>query len=133
MVSRPTPPATGCRTTASRRLLKTGKRACGSALFRGWGGSRTGRLPLYTTRDGLPGNDISVIRECRDGSLWVSSTGGINLLREGALTTFAIPFDQAENVINDILEDREGNLWLGTGVSGIMRLKKRQLTVFAKE
>ncbi|MGA2869282.1 MAG: two-component regulator propeller domain-containing protein, partial [Verrucomicrobiota bacterium] len=63
------------------------------------------------------------------GTLWIGTTGGgLSRLQNGniATNTYTMREGLLDNTISQILEDDEGNLWLG-GDRGIIRVKKRDL------
>ncbi len=69
----------------------------------------------FTTADGLPDNNISCIMVNRSGELLL----GFDQLRLGTLNTqthgyksLDLPFSQWKGIINDIILDPDGNIWL---------------------
>lgn len=65
----------------------------------------------------LCNNDILAIRECADGNLWVGTAGGgLNRFDRKSETFehYTVEDGLPNNVINGILEDRAGNLWLSS-------------------
>ncbi|MCP4219628.1 MAG: response regulator [bacterium] len=87
------------------------------------GGSR-GRAEFFTAQKGLSINVVSDIFEDREGSLWLSTTLGINRLRDGKVTTFKEEHGLANNLIWCLLEDENEDLWLGTNNKGIIKAEK---------
>ena len=70
---------------------------------------------VFTTRDGLPNNDIFSIREAANGDLLIGTRGGLARMHGGHFTTF-VPHDPlARTNVYDALEDGEGRVWLATG------------------
>lgn len=119
------------RTYAARDGLAHGRVNCmhqdrlGYLWFGTWEGlSRfDGRAFVsYGVADGLPNPFIDCIAEDADGRLWVGTLGGgFARLRERRATdaplfeAFTVaPTPRADDVV-DLLFDREGRLWLGTG------------------
>jgi signal transduction histidine kinase/ligand-binding sensor domain-containing protein len=84
---------------------------------------------VYTTRDGLPNNEILSIRETANGELLVGTRGGLALMRGGAFKNF-IPNDKYSRVIVfDALEDAAGKIWVATaGGVGVLRDGKLDLS-----
>lgn len=84
---------------------------------------------------GISGNVITDLLEDSQGVLWIAtSDGGItrydyrlapNLqfrqYKHSAADSNSIP----DNIVNDILEDQDGNLWLATGRFSIIRFNKK--------
>ncbi len=54
------------------------------------------------------------------GNLWVGTTAGLILYREGRETIFSAPDALPDNQVSAVLEDSEHNLWFGTG-NGLVR------------
>jgi signal transduction histidine kinase/ligand-binding sensor domain-containing protein len=81
---------------------------------------------LYTTRDGLPNNEVFSIRETRDGDLLIGTRGGLLRLHDGRFTRF-VPNDPLSRIlIFDALEDSAGRVWLAGGF-GLGQLRGQQL------
>lgn len=79
----------------------------------------------YTTRDGLSSNDVFCLWQSpRDGTIWVgTSEGSLQWLEGGRFKTFPLP---SHGYILFILEDRAGNMWLGTR-HGLVQIRDRQV------
>jgi ligand-binding sensor domain-containing protein/signal transduction histidine kinase len=77
--------------------------------------------------------NISLLDVDRDGNVWIGTLSqGLIRLRDGALTAFHAPSVLPDNAVLAMLEDRERNLWIGTG-DGLLRLSKTRVkTVTAK-
>jgi signal transduction histidine kinase/ligand-binding sensor domain-containing protein/DNA-binding response OmpR family regulator len=83
------------------------------------------KLNVYTTKQGLSGNIVGSLYQSKDGSLWVSTEGGLDRLKGGKITTYTSrqglpagpqrPGYGSSVIVRAIVEDKEGNLWLGTG------------------
>ena len=58
-----------------------------------------------------------VLLATRDGALWIGTQAGLAKLQNGRLTTFA-ELDGA--IINGLLEDREGTVWVSVQARGIV-------------
>jgi len=80
----------------------------GLMLFEG------GQRRLFTTRDGLPDNDVYQIREARNGDLLVATRGGLARMEGTRFRNFPTPDPLGRKGLFDALEDRQGRLWLAT-------------------
>jgi signal transduction histidine kinase len=80
----------------------------------------------YTTADGLPNNDIKVLRETRDGALWVGTYGGLAQLKNGTFTRWGSADGLPSERIRALYEDADGVLWIGTYESGLSRFHNGQ-------
>lgn len=98
-----------------RALLHT---AAGDDL---WAGTPSGlaRLSggawkLFTTRDGLPSDDVQALCEGRDGTVWVGTSKGLARYRDGAFNTYTTRDGLPSDDVQAVFEDREGTLRVGT-------------------
>jgi signal transduction histidine kinase/ligand-binding sensor domain-containing protein len=87
----------------------------------------------YTTRDGLPNNEIFSIREASNGDLLIGARGGMVRMHDGRFTTF-VPNDPLERLnVFDAIEDAEKRIWLATP-GGLAELTPNgSRTVFTSE
>jgi signal transduction histidine kinase/ligand-binding sensor domain-containing protein len=108
-----------------------------------WFGSRTGLFKLaggtvtaYTTKDGLPGDDVKIIYEDRQGRLWIGTYGGLALLKSAAngsvpsFTSYTTKDGLGSDRVRAIGEDADGVLWIGTYDGGLSRLKDGRITTY---
>lgn len=115
-------------------LLATGD----GAVWAGLWSDLTGPGWLARTKDGgferfdLPGDGwgrVSALAEDRDGSLLVayehSEEKRFSLVRwsDGAFETIAVPEEHASSAAASIAVSKDGALWFGTNLSGVLRLK----------
>jgi ligand-binding sensor domain-containing protein/two-component sensor histidine kinase len=66
---------------------------------------------LYTTRDGLPSNEMFALRDARDGDLLIATRGGVSRLHQGRFLNYSVPDPVGRTVVYDVLEDTRGHLW----------------------
>lgn len=88
---------------------------------------------IYTTKDGLPENNIPSLFIARDGKLWTISTGGISGLLPGKDERFhtftkenGLPEEEGLSCLG---EDIDGNLWIGS-VTGAIKLARSGFTTY---
>jgi ligand-binding sensor domain-containing protein/signal transduction histidine kinase len=75
-----------------------------------------------------PEASISVLRESRDGTLWIGTLGeGLLKYRNGKLQTFRWPGILPDNSVSAIYEDHDQNVWVGTQ-DGLMLMGRTALT-----
>src|SRR4051812_40922554 len=80
-----------------------------------------GAWSLYTTAQGLAGDDVLYAYESRDGAIWLATSSGLSRFREGSFSNFTSREGLAGDSAQVIFEDREGALWVGTD-EGLSRL-----------
>lgn len=77
----------------------------------------------YTTKDGLPGNDVKIIYQDRSGRLWIGTYGGLAQFKDGKFISYTAADGLAGNRVRTIYEDADGSLWLGTYDDGLSRFR----------
>ncbi len=81
---------------------------------------KDGNYRTYTQDDGMLSNYMRTVYEMEDGTIAVSVTGGVQLLRNGRIEQ---SFDESNGIpttsILSLSEDHEGRLLLGTNGRGI--------------
>jgi len=70
---------------------------------------------VYTTRDGLPNNEVFSIREARNGDLLIAARDGMARMHDGKFTRFKPKDPLARFTVFDVMEDSAGRTWLATG------------------
>jgi signal transduction histidine kinase/ligand-binding sensor domain-containing protein len=83
---------------------------------------------VYTTRDGLPNNEIFSIRQAANGDLLIGARGGMARMHDGKFTTFVPPDPLARLTIFDTLEDTAGRIWMATP-GGLGELSGKQFRI----
>lgn len=90
-----------------------------------------GTVTTYSTLDGVPGGNVSVIHEDRAGHLVVGTERGIAVFdgqRFSSLSERGLP----ESGYVSIIEDERGFVWLAAGI-GLLRLSPGELDRVARE
>ena len=77
----------------------------------------------YTTKEGLPLDDVRVIYEDRQGNLWIGTSGSLTRFEYGKFISYAMPEGAARSHIRCIYEDADGTLWIGTYDDGLSRFR----------
>lgn len=81
--------------------------------------------------DGLSNSDILAVLEGSDGKVWIGSKNGLDCwdVEQNSFTSFAEKFKKFDLPyvpwVGSLLEDSEGNIWLGTAWNGVFILDKR--------
>jgi diguanylate cyclase (GGDEF)-like protein len=89
--------------------------------------SRTLSQPVPTSD--LSDPEVTAIAPGPGGAMWIATNNGLNLVREGQATQRIMPVANdpgslAPAVINSLLTDRQGRLWVGNN-AGIQILERR--------
>jgi len=93
----------------------------------------SGKGFTWTMEEGLPSNVIWTIAETRDRAIWVGTPRGLARIFDGHVTSFADLDGYPAFGIRAILEDRHGNLWLGSSREGLWRLRGSEVKRFTRE
>ena len=92
-----------------------------------------GKMTVYTTADGLSGNETRTIHEDRDGNLWFGSEGGLAKWQAGKFVAFEGQEKFANDRIRTIHEEQDGTFWIGTYDNGLRRLQQGKFTAYKIE
>src|SRR5215467_15966908 len=88
--------------------------------------TRAERLPLksYTAADGLAHYNVQrIVRDSR-GFLWFCTFEGLSRFDGYGFTNYGLEHGLPSQVINDLLETREGEYWVATG-AGLCRFNPK--------
>ena len=103
--------------------------ACGSARREPAScNGRDGVYKRFTTKDGLPGDQVRALAEDRDGNLWVGTNQGLGRLTGGRWSHLGIAQGLSSNLVRAVFEDASGNLWIGFYGGGLSRLRDGEFT-----
>ena len=85
-------------------------------------------VPLANT----PKGELRTLYEANDGTLWASFTTpfAVYQIKNNGLSPYPM---KVKSDLRSMMEDREGNLWVGTDGGGLLRLKKKKLTTLTVE
>ena len=86
---------------------------------------QNGKFTVFRAgENSLPGDDISCLFVDQVGDLWVGTLGhGLARRHDGKWSRFSTRDGLASNSIGFIIEDDDGNLWIGSN-AGLMRIPK---------
>ena len=88
----------------------------------------------FTVKEGLPANQTEMVRQTRDGSVFVFCPGGgLARIKSGVVTAFTqkdgLPSPYGAVYGNSMFESKDGSLWMGTE-GGLSRWRDGKITVF---
>ena len=92
-----------------------------------WYSVQTWRQP-----QGLPQNTVQVLRQTRDGYIWVGTKGNLARFDGVRFTTYDDSDKQqlTENEVWGLDEDDDGSLWIATLGGGLSHLKDGRFTTY---
>lgn len=93
---------------------------------------RNGVLSHFLLSPGLS-NNITVLVEDRDGNLLAGSEEGLIRWRDGDFECLSEEHGLASGYISSLLEDAEGNLWVGAFDGGLTQVRVENITALTKE
>ena len=88
-----------------------------------------GRADTFAKSDGLSGDIICSLFEDREGSIWVSTSVGLDRFREFPVRTYSTTQGLSSDAVTSLVAAKDGSLWLGA-VDGLTRWKDGQITIF---
>jgi len=92
---------------------------------------RTDGVPSFVT-NGLLSIHVAALHLDNENTLWIGTDGGgLNRWKNGNMAGFTTRQGLGDDIISQILEDDDGNLWLGCN-RGIFRVRKSELNELAE-
>ena len=92
-----------------------------------------GKVTEFTTRDGLPSDDIKNIFQAASGDLWIGTLGGLARFENGKFQAYTEQNGLPGNHIRAIYEDVEGLLWIGTYDGGLCLFRNGKFSKITTE
>jgi ligand-binding sensor domain-containing protein len=88
-------------------------------LFVGHRGGGLGRFHrgvfrAYSSDDGLPDSDATVVLPDRGGASWIGTPTGLNILRDGRITALGAASGLPRSAVTSLALGRTGILWVGS-------------------
>lgn len=82
-----------------------------------------GVMKMFTTKDGLPSNDVKSIIEEPGGRIWIGTFGGVTSWQDGVFKSWTERDGLPGGVVRALYSDKDGVLWIGTYDGGLGRYK----------
>ena len=90
---------------------------------------RDGKILFWTQVSGLTGNKVRVATEVSDGSLYIGTTTGLNIVSpSGTISTYRLKDGIPNEYIMCITEMADGSVWVGTDGGGIFVLRNGKIS-----
>lgn len=68
--------------------------------------------------------------EDRDGALWLAASGNLYRMKDGQVKTYTAKDGVPQSLVTELLQDRQGHLWIGTKNQGLYRLSGNRFTCY---
>jgi signal transduction histidine kinase/ligand-binding sensor domain-containing protein len=88
------------------------------------------RFMHLTTADGLPGPNVEMVFQDREGTHWAPTDGGLARLTARPLTSYSAADGLETNNTYVVYEDRRGDIWIG-GWAGLTRYRDGRFEAMA--
>ena len=100
--------------------------------------AKTPPKKVYTTADGLAGNEIFMLFEDSRGDIWITVSGTHKMSRLDRQFDRIVSYDETDglppyNGSVSFSEDRAGNVWLGFYFGGIARFRNGKFDTFSEK
>jgi PAS domain S-box-containing protein len=85
----------------------------------------------YGVSDGLSGNSVGSLYEDREGNIWMTTDGGLDMFRDTALISYTTRQGVSDSDFHSVLALRNGAVWIGTGSAlNILRKQDGKTLIF---
>lgn len=100
-----------------------------------------GKFVNYTVNEGLCHDRISFLLIDKARTMWIGTWGGVCLFDGESFSEFRLPvpdiippsYQETEEWITEIMEDKKGNIWFGRSGYAVCRYDGKSFTHFTKE
>ena len=77
----------------------------------------------YTTRDGLPGNHVSMLHFSKQGELWIGTNNGLAQMKNGKFVKITTDDGLFANTVFSMAASPKGDIWVGS-FGGVAHINK---------
>lgn len=93
---------------------------------------KDGKLTFFNENNGLPSKDFWDFYIDRKDNLWVSSYDGLSIWDDSVFVSFNVITETKDIQISNILQDNEGNYWIGTRSKGLLKIRPSIISTISK-
>jgi signal transduction histidine kinase/ligand-binding sensor domain-containing protein len=86
-----------------------------------------GKADHFRAVNGLSGDSVLTFFQDREGNLWVTTNGGVDLFRNTSITSFSTQEGVSSTEVRSVLAARDGSLWIG-GRGSLDNLRNGEFT-----
>src|ERR1019366_5771637 len=87
-----------------------------------------GQVSSFLSADGLTDSRVLSLFEDREGSLWVGTASGLDRFRDTKLTTYTVAEKLPSNQAQNIIETRDGSVYVTCRAGGLARFFHGEVT-----
>jgi ligand-binding sensor domain-containing protein/signal transduction histidine kinase len=89
-----------------------------------------GEVAWYTRSDGLADTYVSALQAMPDGRIWMATPGGLTRFDGRRFHVYPTSRALGDHVPRQLGLDRDGNLWIATRASGLLKLPQHGFTTY---
>lgn len=108
------PPISSTRKFQGRRMLRDRDGGLWIATEHGLLHVHRGHVDLFSSSDGLSGNDVYTLFEDREGNIWVATLDGLDRFRDFTVSTISVNQGLSSSGVTSVLAAKDGSVWLAT-------------------
>lgn len=112
----------GLVSNETQRIVQSGDGSIWIGTTKGLSRYSNGRFHNYSL-GGFPSPFVDALTEDGSGNLWIGTERGLLRLRAGVFTAFPSPVSFPSRAVDSVAVDRNGDLVLAMGLSGLMRFR----------
>ncbi len=91
---------------------------------------RDGLITCVGRSEGLPHDSVRALLENPDGSIWMGTANGLGLLKGSRVERLSIRPGDNDIIVQTLLLDDVGRLWIGTRFSGVLRYHENRYQTY---
>jgi len=92
-----------------------------------------GIITAYDRRQGLLTNAMRCLLQTQDGRIWIGSESGLSYWVGDQILTLTKNDGLSDSAVLSAHEDKEGDVWLGTGNGGLNRMRRKESGIRSQE